>query len=137
MSRRRRPKWPSAPRSTPRFWGVAMAWRHGTERSRHADLAGARAARHATASLAGLVAERGMSRKELADRMGVSPGRVSQILSGDENLTLRSLAAVAEALDVSVEISFCEQPAAEHREPLETVRPETADRLRPLTPSHH
>ncbi|MGW1072187.1 helix-turn-helix domain-containing protein [Streptomyces sp. NPDC002537] len=108
-----------------------MAWRHGTERSHSADLAGARVARHATASLAGLVAERGMSRKELADRMGVSPGRVSQILSGDENLTLRSLAAVADALDVCVEVSFREPPTAECREPMEAME------TRPLAPTHH
>jgi ribosome-binding protein aMBF1 (putative translation factor) len=34
--------------------------------------------------------ECGMSRAELAARMGVSPGRVSQILGGGENLTLRT-----------------------------------------------
>ncbi|MCC3772681.1 helix-turn-helix domain-containing protein [Streptomyces sp. UNOC14_S4] len=109
-----------------------MTWRHGKERSCSADLAGARVARHATASLAGLVAERGMSRKDLAERMGVSPGRVSQILSGDENLTLRSLVAVAEALDVRMEISFFEdrQPAPELRESMETME------ARPLAPSH-
>jgi transcriptional regulator with XRE-family HTH domain len=43
--------------------------------------------------------ERGLSRAELASRMGVSPGRVSQILSGGENLTLRTLAALSTALD--------------------------------------
>jgi transcriptional regulator with XRE-family HTH domain len=43
--------------------------------------------------------ERGLSRAELAARMGVSPGRVSQILSGGENLTLRTLAALSTALD--------------------------------------
>jgi transcriptional regulator with XRE-family HTH domain len=31
--------------------------------------------------------------------LGVSPGRVSQILGGGENLTLRTLAALATALD--------------------------------------
>jgi transcriptional regulator with XRE-family HTH domain len=31
--------------------------------------------------------------------MGVSPGRISQILGGGENLTLRTLAALATALD--------------------------------------
>jgi transcriptional regulator with XRE-family HTH domain len=31
--------------------------------------------------------------------MGVSPGRVSQILGGGENLTLRTLAALSTALD--------------------------------------
>ncbi|MFF7726140.1 helix-turn-helix domain-containing protein [Streptomyces sp. NPDC008001] len=100
------------------FWfqGVRMAWRDRHENGRTADAAGARMARHATASLAGLLAERGMSRKDLAESMGVSPGRVSQILSGDENLTMRSLAAVADALDVKMEISFTESPAADRHE---------------------
>ena len=43
--------------------------------------------------------ERGISRADLAARLGVSPGRVSQILGGGENLTLRTLAALAVALD--------------------------------------
>ena len=43
--------------------------------------------------------ERGITRADLAARMGVSPGRVSQILGGGENLTLRTLAALAVALD--------------------------------------
>ena len=43
--------------------------------------------------------ERGISRADLAARMGVSPGRVSQILGGGENLTLRTLSALAAALD--------------------------------------
>src|ERR1700678_2296240 len=43
--------------------------------------------------------ERGLSRADLAARMGVSPGRVSQILGGGENLTLRTLAALSTALD--------------------------------------
>src|SRR5439155_827514 len=43
--------------------------------------------------------ECGLSRAELAARMGVSPGRISQILGGGENLTLRTLAALAADLD--------------------------------------
>src|ERR1700759_2142486 len=43
--------------------------------------------------------ERGISRADLAARMGVSPGRVSQILGGGENLTLRTRAALASALN--------------------------------------
>ena len=34
----------------------------------------------------------------------MSPGRVSQILSGDENLTLRTLSSVAAALGAEVEV---------------------------------
>ena len=43
--------------------------------------------------------ERGLTRADLAARMGVSPGRVSQILGGGENLTLRTLATLGAALD--------------------------------------
>ncbi|EST18854.1 helix-turn-helix domain-containing protein [Streptomyces roseochromogenus] len=70
-------------------------------------LAASRIARQATASLAGLLAGQGKTRSDLAAAMGVSPGRVSQIMSGDANLTVRTLAAVAEALDADVQITFC------------------------------
>ncbi|MFD0383253.1 hypothetical protein ACFQ2B_15445 [Streptomyces stramineus] len=63
--------------------------------------------------------------------MGVSPGRVSQILSGDENLTMRSLAAVADALDMRIEISFAEPTRAECQESREAVR-SAAEPVRPL-----
>lgn len=50
--------------------------------------------------------ERGLTRADLAARMGVSPGRVSQILGGGENLTLRTLAALATALDARFSIEL-------------------------------
>ncbi|PWI45165.1 helix-turn-helix transcriptional regulator [Streptomyces sp. ICBB 8177] len=72
-------------------------------------------ARQATAELAGLLTARGMTRADLAKAMGVSPGRVSQILSGDANLTVRTLASVAEALGARVEIKFFDPPRAADR----------------------
>jgi transcriptional regulator with XRE-family HTH domain len=50
--------------------------------------------------------ERGLTRTDLAARMGVSPGRVSQILGGGENLTLRTLAALSTALDARFDIGL-------------------------------
>ena len=50
--------------------------------------------------------ERGLTRADLAARMGVSPGRVSQILGGGENLTLRTLAAMSAALDARFDIEL-------------------------------
>jgi transcriptional regulator with XRE-family HTH domain len=47
-----------------------------------------------------------LTRADLAGRMGVSPGRVSQVLSGGENLTLRTLACLATALDGRFEVEF-------------------------------
>ena len=50
--------------------------------------------------------ERGLTRADLAGRMGVSPGRVSQILGGGENLTLRTLAALSTALEARFDIEL-------------------------------
>lgn len=56
--------------------------------------------------------ERGLTRADLASRMGVSPGRVSQVLSGGENLTLRTLASLATALDARFELDLRPQAGA-------------------------
>jgi transcriptional regulator with XRE-family HTH domain len=58
--------------------------------------------------------EQKVSRTELAHAMGVSPGRVSQILSGDENLTLRTLSGVLAALGAEAEFTL--RPADEPTE---------------------
>ena len=50
--------------------------------------------------------DRGLTRADLASRMGVSPGRISQVLSGGENLTLRTLASIATALDSRFELDL-------------------------------
>ena len=62
---------------------------------------------HLTNEVSWHMRERGITRADLAARMGVSPGRVSQILGGGENLTLRTLAALSTALDArfSLELS--------------------------------
>lgn len=86
-----------------------MSWRKSIAAD---DLAGTRLARQVTTSVAGLLAEHQISRTQLAERMGVSAGRVSQILSGDENLTLRSLANIAQALEIEVQVHFVEPPMA-------------------------
>lgn len=65
----------------------------------HADLA-----RAVTDELSWYMRENKVTRADLAQAMGVSPGRVSQILSGDENLTLRTLSAVVDALGAELEL---------------------------------
>jgi transcriptional regulator with XRE-family HTH domain len=52
-----------------------------------------------------------LTRADLAGRMGVSPGRVSQILSGGENLTLRTLAGLATALDAQFDVTLSPREA--------------------------
>ena len=58
--------------------------------------------------------ERGLTRADLAARMGVSPGRVSQILGGGENLTLRTLAALSSALDARFDIELTSSQGRGH-----------------------
>jgi transcriptional regulator with XRE-family HTH domain len=52
------------------------------------------------------MSQRKLARADLASRMGLSPGRISQILSGGENLTLRTLASLAVALDGQFELEL-------------------------------
>ena len=47
-----------------------------------------------------------LNRAQLARRMGVTPGRVSQLLSGDENLTLKTLSTIATSLGARCEINL-------------------------------
>ncbi|WP_081284917.1 helix-turn-helix domain-containing protein [Mycobacterium intracellulare] len=48
---------------------------------------------------------RGVSKRELAERLGVQPSEVSQRLSGRRNLTLRSFAKMLHALGVRAKLS--------------------------------
>ena len=77
--------------------------RAGTEDAGHtsADLI-----RVFTDEVSWFMSEHKISRNDLAQSMGVSPGRISQILSGDENLTLRTLYSVAVALGAEFEVSI-------------------------------
>ena len=50
--------------------------------------------------------ERGMTQADLAREMGVSRARVSQILRGNDNLTLKSIVAVAIGLECRVELQL-------------------------------
>lgn len=59
----------------------------------------------ATDTVLGLLESLQIPKQELARRLQVSPGRVSQILSGRENLTLRTLASLAWALGMHVSLS--------------------------------
>lgn len=47
----------------------------------------------------------GLNRKELAERLGRSKGFVTQILTGDRNMTLRTLADLAFALEHRVKVA--------------------------------
>ena len=50
--------------------------------------------------------ELGMTQADLARQMGVSRARISQILRGNDNLTLKSIVAVAIGLDSRVDVQL-------------------------------
>ena len=79
--------------------------------------------------------ERGLTRADLAARMGVSPGRVSQILGGGENLTLRTLAALSTALDARFEIELSSPKAEDTYTSRDTADAEAAPTQN--GPNHH
>jgi transcriptional regulator with XRE-family HTH domain len=79
-----------------------------------------------------LMEERGLTRADLAASMGVSPGRVSQILGGGENLTLRTLAALAVALDARFDIGISTPKAGDAYPSRDAAEGEGASR-----PNHH
>jgi transcriptional regulator with XRE-family HTH domain len=83
--------------------------------------------------------ERGLTRADLAARMGVSPGRVSQILGGGENLTLRTLAALSTALDARFDVQLGTLKAEDTYSSRDTADAEVApaENHHPLTRAKH
>jgi len=52
--------------------------------------------------IAAAMEDQGLSQKALAERLGITPSAISQLLSGEQNVTLQRLVAVALALGRSV-----------------------------------
>lgn len=73
----------------------------------------ARLPRDVTTAVTWYMDENDVSQRQLADNMGLTPGRVSQILSGDENLTLRTLAAVCVGLGAHFQVDLVSNQVAE------------------------
>jgi transcriptional regulator with XRE-family HTH domain len=59
-----------------------------------------------TEAIVDRMAELGMSRAELAASLGVTPSRITSLLRGTNNSTLRSLVDVASALDCELTVSL-------------------------------
>lgn len=58
-----------------------------------------------TETLCELLEKEGVSRKELADRLGKTKGFVSQLLNGGRNLTLRTVADILHVLGYKVSLT--------------------------------
>lgn len=53
-----------------------------------------------------LMEQQGLSRTQLAERMGVSPAYITKILDGNPNLTIKSLLKLSDALGRELTIHF-------------------------------
>lgn len=58
----------------------------------------------ATEAICAAMEEQGITRVELARRIGKTKGFVSHVLSGKRNMTLRTLARMAHALDIKLTV---------------------------------
>lgn len=45
---------------------------------------------------------KGLSQKELASKMGVTPQYINKIVKGKENLSLKSISKIEEALEITL-----------------------------------
>ena len=64
-----------------------------------------------TEKVAAAMQERGMSRVELAQRLGVSKAFVTKLLNGNPNLTIRTMVSLAAALECELLVDI--QPRAQ------------------------
>ena len=62
----------------------------------------------ATEAICETLEKHGMSRANLADRLGESEAYVTQLLNGSSNMTLRTFASIADALDMVPKIELRE-----------------------------
>ena len=70
-----------------------------------------------TEQLAGALENSGVTRAELARRMGRTPGFVSQLLGGGRNLTLRTIADIAAALSLQPSFKLSSRRTSTTAEP--------------------
>jgi transcriptional regulator with XRE-family HTH domain len=69
-----------------------------------ADFEAERLILNATELILGLMEHEGLTRSGLAERIGKSKGHVSQLLNGERNMTLRTLAEIAHAVGHRIEV---------------------------------
>ena len=62
-------------------------------------------------ALKSAIYQNGLNQTQLAERLGVSTGVVSKLLSGRHSPTLRTLAKTADAAGLEVQIEFVRPPA--------------------------
>jgi transcriptional regulator with XRE-family HTH domain len=67
----------------------------------------------------GAMASTGVTKSEIAERLGKSKAFISQMLNGSRNMTLRSLADIAHCIGYRVQLSLQRQDAVDAWHPLD------------------
>lgn len=80
-------------------------------------------------NLAALVVHAGITRAELAQRLGWSKGRLSRALSGNENATLKTLYAIVDALGYDFDMTFRSAEAVGPKQPWDEAFPNEEIRM--------
>ena len=78
-------------------------WRVEEERIRYAKTKGwLQYSRKIAIKVAVAMKQQGLSRQEVADRMGCSPQYISKLLKGEENLSLDTICKLEDALNIAI-----------------------------------
>jgi transcriptional regulator with XRE-family HTH domain len=78
---------------------------------------------------------RGVSRSDLADRLGTSRAYVTKLLDGQENMTLKTLVRVANALDMKVATKLVPRERAARPAKVQPVKAVAGPRKRAGAPA--
>lgn len=65
----------------------------------------------------------GLRKKDLAEKMGVSPARISRILKGEQSMTLATLARLETALEMDMSQGFSHPQIRKSKQPSCTIIP--------------
>ena len=78
-------------------------WRVEEEKIRHAKSKGwLQYSRKIAIKVAVAMKQQGLSRQDVADRMGCSPQYISKLLKGTENLSLETICKLEDALNIAI-----------------------------------
>lgn len=64
-----------------------------------------------------LLKHSGLSRSELASKLGWSKSRITKVLSGDENLTVKTITSIAESLGYAFDVVFYNENYEQPKQP--------------------
>ena len=82
---------------------TSSTWREEEERRRQAKAEGwLQYSRKIAIKVALAMKRQGLSRQDVAERMGCSPQYVSRLLKGEENLSLETISKLEDALNISI-----------------------------------